>query len=288
MFDGLCGRRSKWQIWSDFVTLSAISISNVTDKTHVKKREETYMTVAAKYKTEEMQAMAEMLGLIVEGMDKNQDQDFLGELYMALELGNEQNGQFFTPYNVCRMMASITSTELKTRVEQDNWISVSDPASGAGALLIAFANECRRQGVNYQSSVLFIAQDIAYIVGLMCYIQLSLMGCPGYVVIGDSLTHPATSYDERGLIPVDDGNVWYTPFYFRQEWHWRRLAAQMSILCKGQPVAAERAPSDVKAEPVPEQPVIPKKRSRSTGKKKEALPASAVLKETETGQLTLF
>lgn len=246
------------------------------------------MTVAAKYKTEEMQAMAEMLGLIVEGMDKNQDQDFLGELYMALELGNEQNGQFFTPYNVCRMMASITSTELKTRVEQDNWISVSDPASGAGALLIAFANECRRQGVNYQSSVLFIAQDIAYIVGLMCYIQLSLMGCPGYVVIGDSLTHPATSYDERGLIPVDDGNVWYTPFYFRQEWHWRRLAAQMSILCKGQPVAAERAPSDVKAEPVPEQPVIPKKRSRSTGKKKEALPASAVLKETETGQLTLF
>ena len=62
--------------------------------------------------------------------------------------------------------------------QKQGWISVSDPACGAGALLIAFANECRRQHINYQTSVLFVAQDIDFLAGCMCYIQLSLLGCP--------------------------------------------------------------------------------------------------------------
>ena len=66
---------------------------------------------------------------------------------------------------------------------------------------MAFANACTRQEINYQTSVLFTAQDIDYIVGLMCYLQLSLMGCAGYVVIGDTLRHPSTALDRRGLIP---------------------------------------------------------------------------------------
>src|SRR5699024_11833427 len=69
----------------------------------------------------------------------------------------------------------------------------ADPACGAGALLVAFANECLRQKVNYQTSVLFVAQDIDFTVGLMCYIQLSLLGCAGYVVIGDTLVRPSTA-----------------------------------------------------------------------------------------------
>lgn len=80
---------------------------------------------------------------------------------------------------------------------------------------MAFANECTRQGVNYQTSVLFVAQDIDLTAGLMCYIQLSLLGCPGYVVIGNTLTEPSVSLDKRGLIPQDKGNVWYMPFYFQ-------------------------------------------------------------------------
>ena len=38
-----------------------------------------------------------MLQEVVIGMDFNQDQDFLGELYMALELGNDHAGQFSRP-----------------------------------------------------------------------------------------------------------------------------------------------------------------------------------------------
>ena len=118
---------------------------------------------------------------------------------------------------------------LKSELETKGWISVSDPACGAGALLIAFANECLSQHINYQTTVLFVAQDIDFLAGCMCYIQLSLLGCPGYVVIDDSLVHPAVIYDEHGLIPKDSSNVWYTPMYFRDVWHWRRLFAQIDM-----------------------------------------------------------
>ena len=54
----------------------------------------------------------------------------------------------------------------------------------------------------------------------------------GYVVIGDSITNPATSLDCHGLIPKHDSNIWYTPFFFRQEWNLRRALAQFEILLK--------------------------------------------------------
>ncbi len=144
--------------------------------------------------------------------------------------------------------------DLKRKIEGQGWVSVNDPACGAGALLVAFANECRRPGndINYQTSVLFVAQDIDLVAGCMCYIQLSLLGCPGYVVIGDTLLHPSTSIDARGLIPVPGENVWYTPFYFRDVWHYRRLIAQLDLLFK--PTGSEAAvPAPPEEEPTPPQ-----------------------------------
>lgn len=222
IFDSLCSRHSRWEVWADFVHMTAATLSNSVDKVHFGEREKDYLALAKKYNTQELNAIAEMFALIVMGMDEDPDQDFLGELFMSLDLGNQYKGQFFTPYEVCRMMAQITGTDnLKAQIKQRGWVSVNDCACGAGALLVAFANECTRQGVNYQTSVLFVAQDIDLTAGLMCYIQLSLLGCPGYVVIGNTLTEPSVSLDERGLMPRDRGNVWYTPFYFRDVWHWR-------------------------------------------------------------------
>lgn len=231
LFDRLAQRHSRWEVWADFVYLSATTLSNAVDKAHFAEREKSYLAVARKYNREELDTIAEMLALVVMGIDENPDQDFLGELFMSLNLGNQYKGQFFTPYCVCRVMAQITGTDnLKAKLEGKGWVSVNDCCCGAGALLVAFANECTRQGINFQTSVLFVAQDIDLTAGLMCYIQLSLLGCPGYVVIGNSLTEPSVSLDSRGLIPQDKGNVWYTPFYFRDVWHWRRVWAQMDML----------------------------------------------------------
>lgn len=260
LFDQLAQRHSRWEVWADFVYMTAATLSNTVDKAHFEDREKNYLAVARKYSKAELEAVAEMFALVVTGMDENTDQDFLGELFMGLDLGNQYKGQFFTPYNVCRMMAQITGTDdLKARLQRQGWVSVNDCCCGAGALLVAFANECTRQHINYQTNVLFVAQDIDLTAGLMCYIQLSLLGCPGYVVIGNTLTEPSVSLDGRGLIPQDRGNVWYTPFYFRDVWQWRRVWVQMEMMF----------PPDKTAPKPPE-------------------PDPIVYNATKTGQLTLF
>ena len=268
IFDEACYRHNRWQVWSDFVVMAAISISNTVDKTHAEAREKMYLSLAGKYNNREMDLFGKMFALIVMAIDLNPDQDFLGDLFMSLGLGNDAGGQFFTPYCVCRAMAGMTYRDvLKAKIEKQGWVSVNDPACGAGALLIAFANECLRPGIdiNYQTSVLFVAQDIDLIAGCMCYIQLSLLGCPGYVVVANTLTNPCTSIDGRALIPVPSENIWYTPFYFRDVWHWRRQFWRVQALLDAVPAPPVPEPEEIQ----PEEPAI-------------------TLTENKVGQLSFF
>lgn len=111
IFNEACRRNNRHSVWADFVVMAAISISNIVDKSNAAAREKTYLSLAAKYNEQELECFGEMLAEIVLGIEECQDQDFLGELYMTLNLGNDRNGQFFTPYSVCRMMAAMTYGE---------------------------------------------------------------------------------------------------------------------------------------------------------------------------------
>lgn len=231
LYDGLCAKHGKWTVWEDFVMLSADSISTAFDKDHAEEREQDYMQRSRKYSKDELERLAEMLTETVNALESYPDQDFLGELFMSLGLSNEHNGQFFTPYHVCHFMSEICyGDDMKKKIEDTGWVTVNEPTCGSGAMLVAFANVCRKHGLNYQTDVLFVAQDIDPVVACMCYLQLSLLCCPGYVVIGNSLTKPLTSIDGRGLIPMPDPHIWYTPFYFRAEWHTRRKALELAML----------------------------------------------------------
>lgn len=304
IFDSLCGRHGRWEVWSDFIQLTAIDISNVTDKANAPERAADARNIAKKYSEDEIKRMAEMLMQMVYAIDENPDQDFLGELYMACNLGNDHAGQFFTPYNVCQCMSEITY-DVPALLDGKGFIAVNDPACGAGALLLSFANICKRKGINYQEKVLFVAQDIDYTVGLMCYIQLSLMGCAGYVVIGDTLINPCTAYDKKGLLPAGDPErIWFTPLFSDGIWYGRRLAAQMDLLISG---SSRKSPENVdsfteKPEKVADLPAKDTKKPDSfTEPSKAATPVStplstkkvetwkpAELNETENGQLTFF
>lgn len=303
LFDSLCGKYSRWEVWSDFIQLTAIDMSNATDKVNAPKRMEIGKTIRKKYRDADMETMGNMLMQLVYGMDAA-DQDFLGELYMACNLGNDHAGQFFTPYNVCQCMSEITY-DVPALLDGKGFIAVNDPACGAGAPLLSFANICKRKGINYQEKVLFIAQDIDYIVGLMCYIQLTLMGCAGYVVIGDTLTNPTTCYDKHGLLPaVKPDRVWYTMMFSDGIWYGRRLAAQMDLLISG---SSRKSPENVnsfteKPEKVADSPAKDTKKpcsftepakaaaqvSTPVSTKKVETWKPAELNETKNGQLTFF
>ena len=226
-FRYLADRHSAWQVWADFITMSACSLSLADREQH----EAEYASIANRYQSEELQRLCEMFGLTVDALETDPNQDFLGDLFMRFDLGNEWKGQFFTPYCVCQMMSSLTAGDLKAQVEEKHWVHSHDPACGAGATLIAFANECRDQGVNYQTSALFVAQDIDRTAALMCYVQLSLLGCPGYVVVGDSLCNPVTG---PMLFPQrrEGQEIWYTPMFFSDIWQCRRQVEIMEGFLK--------------------------------------------------------
>jgi len=233
LMESLEGRNSRWTVWTDFVTMSATAISNAVDHEHRESREQMYSSCARKYTEKELSIFPKLFDATVCALEENQNQDFLGEMFMALELGNDSGGQFFTPYNISVLTASATITE-ETRqvITENNWITANDPACGAGALLIALANELRMRGINYQNDVLFTAQDIDFIAGCMCYIQISLLGCAGYVVIDNTLTNPSVSLDKRGLLPCAKDTIWFTPNFQSELWQGRVMAAYLDLQVK--------------------------------------------------------
>lgn len=229
-FRSFSSRRRTWDIWSDFIVTFACAISNAVDKSHYDEREKRYLDIIKKYSKEEQQLFPELAAHVVAALDEDPEQDFLGSLFMELNLGDEHNGQFFTPYEVCQLMADVTENDIVEEVNQKGYITINDPCCGAGATLIAGINTARKQlekaDLNFQNHVLIVGQDIDEIVLLMCYIQTSLLGVAGYFKVGNTFTDPMTGNDSLE-------NYWFTPMYFSSVWAMRRLLAEIRNLSEG-------------------------------------------------------
>lgn len=219
-FNQLTNRHRSWDVWRDFIVMYACALSNPTDKEHYDEREALYLLTIKKYNKQEQPLFSELAAHTVMALEENPEQDFLGSIFMSLNLGNQHNGQFFTPYHVCELMAEITMQDVVSKIEKDGIITIHDPCCGAGATLIASVHAARKRlekaGYNYQNHVLVVAQDIDMTVALMCYIQLSLLGVAGYIKVGNSLTDPITENNSKE-------NYWFTPMYFFPTWSMRRL-----------------------------------------------------------------
>lgn len=195
----MCGKYSAWQIWNDFISVCAIAIVNACDLARAPEREERYLQIVGKYDKKELEIFYKLLAKLVADLEKCARQDILGEVYHALSINSKVNAQYFTPYNVSEMMARMTIEPIDFKDEPK---IVSEPTCGSGVNLIAIANIMREKGVNYQRNVYFVAQDIDSLVAKMCYIQMSLLGMPGIVIVGDTLSGPMK------------GDYWLTPFHF--------------------------------------------------------------------------
>lgn len=224
LFNALTGARQLWELWEDAVILFATMLSNAVDKRFFDKREEMFKNVTGKYSEKEIQIFLKIFAEIVNQLETEPEQDFLGDLYMQLDLGSHWHGQFFTPYNVCKMMADL---QLPSELSFENAkaVTITDCACGGGALLIASAHSYRTKmskiGLNAQDFVCLYAQDLSMVAALMCYIQISLQGYAGKIKIGDSLLHP--------MLDSDNGSdIWYTPMWFSDVWVQRRAVERIA------------------------------------------------------------
>lgn len=198
IIEGMNGKYSVWDIWSDFVTVSAIAIANVCDKKQAPKREAEYTRIMNKYTIRERFIFKELFDTLVDDLEKNPDRDILGDVYMKLRINSKQKGQYFTPYCLSKGMAKMVLDK-----NLDGPLIFNEPTCGSGSNLIAAANVLKEEGFNYQQNAYFVAQDIDSIVAKMCYIQMSLLGMPGVVVIGNTL-----------LGMTEEMDHWYTLFHF--------------------------------------------------------------------------
>ena len=197
LFNKLQYKHDLWTVFSDFLEVSAIAISNAV--CFNQEKENRYFQIKKKYLEEDFEIFTQLLIKLCEELEKNYN-DVLGQLYMELELGSKWHGQFFTPYHICKLTASLTSDNMDDIIKQKGFITLNEPCVGGGAMPIAYAEIMKNKGYNPQKQLLVIAQDLDIKAVHMSYIQLSLLGIPAVVYHMNTLSLEA--YSE-----------WKTPFW---------------------------------------------------------------------------
>lgn len=206
-FREIAPHENRWTIFSDLMHMSAAALHN--HLAFSKEIEDDYLRRIRRYDEADRFRFQALFQTLIDGMEFSAS-DFLGSIYMELELGNHHNGQYFTPYSVSHMMAQMLMADKKAALDAGEraFISVSDPACGAGGMIVAFASAMLEAGYNPQRQMVAFCTDIDPVAAMMCYIQLSLCGIPAVVSVGNSLS-------------MEIRQEWRTPFWMLQGWDFR-------------------------------------------------------------------
>lgn len=198
------GRTPLHAVFSDFCEMAALAFSNAVDLFQRERREARYMEIVRKYAREEVERFPQMVAALVL-MHEDAMGDHLGRIFQALELSNHWVGQFFTPYPVSQLMARMTAGDIAAQVREQGFITVAEPACGAGGMLIAFADAVRDQGINYQKVMHATAIDIDSTAVHMAYVQCCICHIPAILVHGNALS-------------LEEWGHWVTPAHVLGGW----------------------------------------------------------------------
>ena len=187
-------------VFSDFITIAAITLHNAFTK--IDALEEEYLQTIEKYDKDEVRQFGDLLACVIELLQVA-PYDILGKLYMSLEISNKHSGQFFTPFNVSLFMATLAYD--KDEVKTKSYMTLHDPACGAGGLVLAMAKLLIDDGHNPVNALWCKCVDIDRIAAFMCFIQLTLWNIPAQVVVGNTLT-------------LEEKQVFYTPAHYMGGW----------------------------------------------------------------------
>lgn len=181
------GERDMHSVFSDFCSMSAAALRNRFDPHGHQEREEQYEQTRERYSEAQWVRFAEALALVaIESA--TEPRDVLGEVYMQLEIASRDQGQFFTPYSVCQLMAAMQVPDAAEQLQTLPFLTVYEPACGAGAMVIAVAQELAAQGIDCATQLHVTADDLSLTAVHMSYIQLSLLEIPAVVNHRNSLT----------------------------------------------------------------------------------------------------
>lgn len=100
--------RSLTIVFKDFLTLCTCSLAQTFYRSD--ELEQKYLQTVKQYTKEQAEEFSKLLAFLVMALEEKY-QDFLGEVFMRLNLGNSAIGQYETPYTVSKFMAEINFSE---------------------------------------------------------------------------------------------------------------------------------------------------------------------------------
>ncbi|WP_299846877.1 N-6 DNA methylase [uncultured Paracoccus sp.] len=102
--------------------------------------EADYMACVGRFPNkDDVRRMPEMMATAIEAIAGG-GIDFIGQVAAEIGALDAGLGQFFTPYEVSRLMAEISLGDTAGQIEAQGFITVSEPAAGAGGMVLALAD----------------------------------------------------------------------------------------------------------------------------------------------------
>lgn len=212
LFNQTARHLHRWDVFSDFIRLAAseLDIARIRTPENI----EQSGKICARYDADDIRNFHELFNLMVSALEAK-FHDFIGSIFMELELGSGGMGQYFTPYSVQSMMARMLIPGIQENIAREGIATISDPACGSAGMIIAYAECLLEADVNPSAHLFASCIDIDPIAADMAFIQLSLLGIAAEVVTGNTLT-------------MQFNRVRYTPVYYLNNFE-ERLNSQRRI-----------------------------------------------------------
>jgi hypothetical protein len=229
IFESLCYRYDRWSVFADFLFLAAAAFMQRVQ--FDPEREQEYLHTIGRYdRDREAPLFPKLLAVTTLALDER-PHDFLGHLSGELGILSKWGGQFFTPYDLSRLLAELTlDPEAITALPFGQFVMLNEPACGGGSMVIAVYDYLREKGVDTQHKVFTVVQDVDHRAIHMTYLQLALLDIPARVILGNTLKNEVRA-------------VYHTPSVRLYNWpHRLRHAREITAVAEATPSTASRAP----------------------------------------------
>lgn len=180
IIESISPRHDTRRIFDGFIRLAACALAAQT-------REIEYLEEAKRWEKQELDLFAEALGALILEMEAHPFEDIIGEFYMEFALSNkgqQWNGEFHTPKPICDLMARVTLGDMQS-LPTEGPITVCEPACGAGAMILSFAEACVPE---VRRRLRVTAIDINRTACDMTFINTTLWGVPTRIIHGNTLS----------------------------------------------------------------------------------------------------
>lgn len=189
ILDGFERSHSRSDHFADFLELACCAVRKTTmpPGPEADAIEDRYMAIVRRHRADDIRAMPELLAILHLAVAEG-GCDFLGSVAGELGVLDGRSGQFFTPFEVSRMMAQSVLHDAPSIIEAQGFVTIDEPACGAGAMVIAAADVLAMAGHDPMQSMYVEATDISLLAFHMAYLQISARGIPALVRRANSIS----------------------------------------------------------------------------------------------------